>query len=190
MRAMFQSTRMPRAPQIRVQPAKISHLTALVADPKLESRKQTARQIAHLGIKTVHECSVDSHLPDQIDLLAPDVLITDWSSETVKLVAAMRRIRNPLFSRNEIPVIAIAPALTATGARALLATGVTSIVMRPLSPAALFGYLCQAVMEKRPFVKTDDYFGPEHPGMIEDPAAFMRSLRKLDEPPQRAIKAA
>ncbi|WP_456718149.1 MULTISPECIES: hypothetical protein [unclassified Bradyrhizobium] len=186
---MFQPTRMPRTPQIRVQPAKISHLTAVVADPKLESRRQTARLITHLGIKTVHECSVDSHLPDQIDLLAPDVLITDWSSETVKLVAAMRRIRNPLFPRNETPVIAITPALTVTGARALLATGVNSIVMRPLSPAALFGHLYQSTMERRPFVKTADYFGPEHPGTQEDSGALIRALRKLDEP-EPAVQAA
>lgn len=174
---MLKPPRTSRPTQPRVQPARVSHLTALVADPKLDSRRLTARLVSHLGVKTVHEANVDSHLPERIEGFAPDVLITDWSSETVKLVAAMRRIRTPGFPRNEIPVLAITPALTATGVRALLATGVNSIVMRPLSPAALFGYLYQAISEKRTFIKTAEYFGPSHPNALEDPASFIRALR-------------
>lgn len=187
---MLKPPRTLRPTQPRVHPEKVSHLTALVADPKLDSRKQTARLVAHLGVKTVHETSVDSHLPERIEWTAPDVLITDWSCETVKLVAAMRRIRSPGFPRNEIPVLAIAPPLTATGVRALLATGVNSIMMRPLSPAALFGYLYQAVSEKRTFIKTAEYFGPAHPNVLEDPASFIRTLRKHADDPRGAYKAA
>lgn len=186
---MSTPSRMSRR-EARVHPAKVGHLTAVVADPRPDSRKQTVRLVASLGIRTIHETDVDSHLPSFVATVGANVLITDWTSETVKLVASMRRIRNPNYPLNELPVIAITPALTATGVKALLATGISAIVMRPLSPAMLFGYLWQAVNEKRAFIKTEEYFGPAHAGTLEDPASFIRKLRGAAEDQQRASMVA
>ena len=39
--------------------------------------------------------------------------------------------------------------------------GVTSYLAKPITPQSLYGRIVSVVEDKRPFVRTDDYFGPD-----------------------------
>jgi CheY-like chemotaxis protein len=154
---------------VRIDPQRIDGVTTLVVGPNHESTRLTLRLLAGAGVKTIENHPAYDTAPDKIASMRPRLVLLDWTPAPALAAALMSRIRRNGFPLNEVPVVAIVPSLTASTAHAVMRTGVNAMVMRPLSPAALYQRIEIAIHAPRPFVKTRRYFGPSR--SRPDPAA-------------------
>lgn len=126
---------------VRIVPQRTAHLRALVVGGVGDQGRMTARMLAHVGLRTVSEYGLSGSATDKILSFRPDVVFLDFSASPGEAALLTLRIRKRDFPLRNVPVIAMVPHLTATAAKALLSTGVSDMIMRPLSPAMLYARL-------------------------------------------------
>jgi two-component system chemotaxis response regulator CheY len=91
-----------------------------------------------------------------------DLVLTDWIMEPVDGIALARRIRDADHSPNPfIPIIMVTARSTHAAIFKARDAGVTEIVVKPLSPHALYSRIHAVIERPRPFVKVGGYFGPD-----------------------------
>jgi len=92
----------------------------------------------------------------------PDVVITDWFMEPMDGIQLTQKIRHDEDSPNPYtPIIMV----SGYGSRARVENardnGVTEFIIKPYTAKDLYNKITQLIENPRPFVKTDNYFGPE-----------------------------
>lgn len=92
----------------------------------------------------------------------PDIVITDWNMSPVngiELTHALRR--DPKSFNPYVPIIMITGHADKERIIEARDAGVTEILVKPVSPAALYQRLVAIVEKPRLFIKDDEYFGPD-----------------------------
>jgi DNA-binding response OmpR family regulator len=94
---------------------------------------------------------------NRYNLVLADLLVGTYSG-----LDFVRRIRNSDGTAfQQIPVIMVTAHTDATKVREMRDAGVTEILAKPISPAALLSRIELVYGAPRPFVKHEDYAGPD-----------------------------
>lgn len=92
----------------------------------------------------------------------PDIVITDTIMEGMDGLELTKRIRTGHEGVDAfLPVIMVS---ASTGTKAIVKardSGITEFLAKPISPHMLYLRLCAVIASKRPFVRTDGFFGPD-----------------------------
>ncbi len=92
----------------------------------------------------------------------PDLIITDWFMEPMDGIDLTKKIRTDEKSVNPyIPIIMISGYASRPRVEAARDNGVTEFVIKPYTAKDLYNKIIQLVEHPRPFVKCDDFFGPD-----------------------------
>lgn len=107
----------------------------------------------------------------------PDLLVLDVDLPGGDALALVRDIRHSLVGRNPfLPVILLTWASDPEVVDRAVNSGVDLILVKPLSAARLFARIDGLVAERKPFVVTADYVGPDRRGHPKQPQAKVISV--------------
>jgi len=139
-----------------------SRLKVLVVEDNANFRQLIRTVLGALGITQVVEASDGQDGLDRLKDFSADLALVDWKMEPMDGLAFAQKIRHGPGSPNPfLPIIL----LTGYVEGALMAeardAGINEFVQKPISARSIVSHIVAAVSEPRPFVRSDDYFGPD-----------------------------
>lgn len=141
----------------------LSDIVVVLADPKSETRRLLRGAMTGSGYRDVRDCPDLKALETLIQAaVPPDLVITDTKmpgGDIFDLVSRMRR--GELGDNPFVPVIMLTWDANADLIRRAAGCGVDDILAAPISPADLFNRIRTLVNNRKPFVVTSDYIGPD-----------------------------
>ncbi|MBA5779366.1 response regulator [Stappia sp. F7233] len=142
-------------------PMNLSRLSVLVVDDNAHMRTILRTILNSFGIRRIHEASDGQSGMTVTRDQRPDIVLCDWvmaPRDGADFMAALRG--------DEEPVVAMTPVmmLSADTRKAVvlkaLRLGIHEFLAKPVSPALMYERLEYILLENRPFVRKDGYFGP------------------------------
>lgn len=99
---------------------------------------------------------------EMVETCKPDILITDWTMPNMSGADLVRVLRNPKYpNRTFIPILMLTANANRYCASVSQEIGVTEFLVKPFAPEVLKKRLTHMILNPRPFVNEDGYFGPE-----------------------------
>lgn len=139
-----------------------STVKILLGDNDPLMRQGLRNALANEGYRDVRAVGRISTLRENIATAVPDLLIIDVDTPDGDAIELVTDIRNSKLGKNPfLPVIFVTwgadPAVIGRTAK----SGADIILVKPLSPAQLFSRIESLVSDRRPFVVTNGYIGPD-----------------------------
>src|SRR5471030_805851 len=139
-----------------------NRLRFLVIDDNAHMRRMLRTLLHGFGAREVHEAEDGAAGLEDFTHHTPDIIITDWAMPIFDGLELTQTIRQPGANFNPyVPIIML------TGhsekQRVILArdVGVTEFLAKPISAKGLYDRVVNVVVNPRPFIKTNTYFGPD-----------------------------
>lgn len=166
----------------------VEHLRVLVADPNSQLR-EIIRDILlrGIGVQEVIECRDGDEALTILRDLGADVVLADTVMERLGGIELTKRIRDGAEGIDPfLPVIVMSNRAEISEIIAARDAGTTEYLAKPLSAKILDLRLHAVVERPRPFVRSDDFFGPDR--RRHDEQGFQGKDRRNEEadliPPQ------
>ena len=150
----------------------MSDLRALVVDDNVHMCRLIRAMLGGFGIREVMEANDGADAIERLNTNSVDLLIIDWEMPVLDGSQLVRLIRKPDHPLAYVPIIMITGYSTEARAREAMRLGVNDILLKPCSSKALYQRIIDTFINPRPFLKTDDYFGPNPRLKIEKKPAF------------------
>jgi DNA-binding response OmpR family regulator len=117
----------------------------------------------------------------------PDVVVLDADLEGEDPCGLVRAIRHGRLGRNPfVTVIMTTSIASGDRVRAIVESGADGLLVKPLSPAAVMERLAGLVRQRKPFIVTSAYIGPDR---RKDPGRGPSSIPLFDVPNTLRTKA-
>jgi two-component system, chemotaxis family, chemotaxis protein CheY len=153
-----------------------SRLRFLVIDDNSYMRRIIRTLLHGFGTREVTEAEDGAAGLEAFATYLPDVVITDWSMPVFDGIELTKMIRQPDTSPNPfVPIIMITG--YAERARVFEArdAGVSEMLVKPISAKGLYQRIAKVVLNPRPFIRTESYFGPDRRHLVKADAYKGRS---------------
>lgn len=156
-------------------------LKILLVDDNHYMRVLLAEILRAIGVNEIHEANDGAEGLQMMRDHAIDVVLTDLSMQPLDGIDFVRLLRNSPDSPNQMaPVIMITGHSTFARVKEARDAGVNEFLTKPLTARGVIERLHQAVENPRPFVRTEDYFGPDR-RRRDDPEFKGPRRRKTDQ---------
>ncbi|WP_374571453.1 response regulator [Phenylobacterium sp.] len=137
-------------------------LKLLIVDDNQHMRVLLAEILRAVGVVTIFEANDGAEGLEMMRAHAIDIVMTDLSMQPLDGIDFVRLLRNSPDSPNQmIPVIMITGHSTMKRVSEARDAGVTEILTKPLTARGVLDRINRVINHPRPFVRTDDYFGPD-----------------------------
>jgi CheY-like chemotaxis protein len=138
------------------------NLRALVVEDNPHMRSLLKSLLHAFGIKLVYEAEDGDAAYSVLCDRKPDFVLTDLSMAKADGIDFTKRVRTDLESPNAyVPIIMVTGHTERPRVEAARDAGVTEFIAKPITAQNLMLRLAEIVERPRPFVKCDDYFGPD-----------------------------
>jgi CheY-like chemotaxis protein len=149
----------------------LGELKVLLVDDNDHMRTIVGTILKGIGILNVREARDGSEALEALRTWPADIAIVDFRMEPMDGVDFTRLVRNAADSRNPfLPIIMMTGFADRPRVEEARDAGVTELIVKPVTARAIIDRLNAVVYRPRPFVRTEDYFGPQRRG-IDDVAA-------------------
>ena len=137
-------------------------LKILLVDDNHYMRVLLAEILRAIGVKDIFEANDGAEGLQMMRDHEVDVVMTDLSMQPLDGIDFVRLLRNSPDSPNQMaPVIMITGHSTLARVHEAREAGVNEFLAKPLTARGVIERLHQAVENPRPYVRSDDYFGPD-----------------------------
>ena len=137
-------------------------LKILLVDDNHYMRVLLAEILRAIGVKEILEATDGAEGLQMMRDHPVDIVMTDLSMQPLDGIDFVRLLRNSPDSPNQMsPVIMITGHSTFARVNEAREAGVNEFLAKPLTARGVIERLHQAVEHPRPFVRTEDYFGPD-----------------------------
>lgn len=137
-------------------------LKILLVDDNHYMRILLAEILRAIGVNHIYEANDGAEGLQMMRDHPIDVVMTDLSMQPLDGIDFVRLLRNSPDSPNQMaPVIMITGHSTFARVNEARDAGVSEFLAKPLAARGVIERLHQAIEHPRPFVRTDDYFGPD-----------------------------
>lgn len=134
----------------------------LMADSDTYIRQAFSNALTAEGYRDIRTLSRLSLVRDVLTATVPDLVILDCEMPDGDAIEFVREIRNGRLGRNPfVPIILTVWDSDGISIDEAVNSGVDLILAKPLAPAQLFARIDSLVIERKPFVVTADYIGPD-----------------------------
>ncbi|HEY1631665.1 MAG TPA: response regulator [Rhizomicrobium sp.] len=142
--------------------AAFDYLKALIVEDNAHMRALLRSLLHALGMKQVYECTDGSQAYKELRERKPDFVLTDLSMKPVDGIEFTRMVRTGTDSPNPyVPIIMITGHTERPRVEAARDAGVTEFLAKPITVQSLLVRIAEIVDRPRPFVRCDNYFGPD-----------------------------
>lgn len=149
----------------------LGELKVLLVDDNEHMRAIVGTILKGIGIVNLREARDGSEALEALRTWPADIAIIDFRMEPMDGVDFTRLVRNAADSRNPfLPIIMMTGFADRPRVEEARDSGVTELIVKPVTARAIIDRLNAVVYRPRPFVRTEDYFGPQRRG-IDDVAA-------------------
>ena len=139
----------------------LASLQVLVVDDNPHMRSLVMAVLRGAGVRTVREASHGGEALQVLKDFPADIAIVDFNMRPLDGVAFTRLIRNAKDSPNAyLPIIMMTGHAERSRVMEARNAGVTEFVVKPVTAKSVLGRIQAVIFKPRPFVRTDDYFGP------------------------------
>lgn len=137
-------------------------LKILLVDDNHHMRVLLAEILRAIGVKEIHEANDGAEGLQMMRNHDIDIIMTDLSMQPLDGIDFVRLLRNSPDSPSQlVPVIMITGHSTFARVHEARDAGVNEFLAKPLTARGVIERIHQVVENPRPFVRTDDYFGPD-----------------------------
>ncbi|MDI1326821.1 MAG: response regulator [Brevundimonas sp.] len=142
--------------------ASLSALKILVVDDNAHMRTITSAVLQSAGIRLVREAADGGAALEILRDYAADLVIVDFRMFPLDGVEFTRLVRNSPDTANPyLPIIMMTGHSEKSRICEARDAGVTEFVVKPITAKAILDRIQAVIFQPRPFVKTEDYFGPD-----------------------------
>lgn len=147
---------------VRISEKNRANAKILLADNDSVMRQGLRNALAAEGFKDVRPVGRLASVREIMAATLVDLLILDADTPDGDAIALVSDIRNSRLGRNPfLPIIFVTWDADRTTINRAANSGVDFILMKPLSPTQLFTRIKSLVSDRKPFVATPGYIGPE-----------------------------
>lgn len=140
----------------------ISKLSILIVEDNVHFRTLVRTILEALGIQNIEEARDGAEAMDVLKNFRADMAILDWKMDGIDGVECVRRIRFSNDSRNKfLPIILCTGYAEDSLKREARDAGANAFLAKPISVKSLLSRITSVMEENKPFVQTNDYFGPD-----------------------------
>ena len=141
--------------------AALEALQILLVDDNQHMRTIASTILKSAGIRRIHEVDDGAEALKALGALPIDLAIVDFNMFPLDGVEFTRMVRNSPDSENPyLPIIMMTGHSERTRVQEARDAGVTEFVVKPITAKAMLDRIHAVIFHPRPFVKSDDYFGP------------------------------
>ncbi|HWA90472.1 MAG TPA: response regulator [Rhizomicrobium sp.] len=160
--------------------ARFENLKALIVEDNAHMRALLRTLLGGIGISEVHEAGEGGRAFALLERLQPDFVLTDLTMAPVDGIAFTRELRTSHASPNPyVPVIMVTGHTERERVTAARDAGVTELLAKPVTARNLFLRLAAIVDRPRPFVRSEDFFGPDR--RRHNDAFYMGPWRRAED---------
>ena len=163
-------------------PHDLSKITVLLVDDSLYMRRIVRSLLNGLGVREILEAEDGAAALEVFNQHPADLIITDWVMPVFDGLELTAAIRNSSSSPNPYT-----PVIMMTGhserSRVINArdTGITEFLTKPISAKQLYLRIESCVLNPRPFIKTQTFFGPDRRRFVNP--HYTGPMRRSDDKP-------
>ena len=159
---------MSGSPTVPPRVLDLSALRFLVADDSRFMRRLVISALKAFGARQIEECDTAARALEVILERRTDVVLLDWEFPDGTGEWVMRQIRRPGHPAAFQTVIMMSGHGEKRRIERALRFGVNGYVAKPVAAATLYAQICHAVLYPRPYLRTETYFGPKHPLIVDE----------------------
>jgi len=150
-------------------------LRVLLIDDNHHMRAIVGTILKGLGVRHLREASDGADGLQVLREWPADLAIVDFRMEPLDGATFTRMVRNARDSKNPyLPIIMMTGFADRSRVFEARDAGITEIIAKPLTARAIIEKIETVILKPRPFVRTEDYFGPLRRG-IDDVAQSRRA---------------
>ncbi|MDO8324473.1 MAG: response regulator [Phenylobacterium sp.] len=163
-------------------------LKILIVDDNHHMRVLLSEVLRAVGLQNIYEAGDGAEALQQMRAHPIDIVMTDLAMEPLDGIDFVRLLRNSPDSPNQMaPVIMITGHSTMRRISEARDVGVNEFLAKPLTARGVLDRLQKIIDHPRPYVRTDDYFGPDRRRKV-DPNYDGPRRRAADGPAPRALR--
>jgi two-component system chemotaxis response regulator CheY len=167
----------------------LEQLKILLVDDNHHMRVLLTELLRAVGINRVYEAGDGAEGLQMMRSHPVDIIMTDLAMEPLDGIDFVRLLRNSSDSPNQmIPVIMVTGHLTLRRIQEARDAGVNEFVAKPITARNVLERLQLIIDHPRPFVRTDDFFGPDR-RRRNDPN-YAGPLRRSADGPRPKLRGA
>lgn len=131
-------------------------------EPEAQLRHAIRAALQREGYDNVFDFDRMATLRDAVLKGDPDLILIDAEMDTGEADGIITDLRNNKFGRNPfVPVIVTIWEPTREQVKRVASSGTDDMLVKPVSPAQVFDRIKSLVNNRKPFVVTSDYIGPD-----------------------------
>lgn len=163
-------------------------LKILIVDDNPHIRVLLAEILRAVGLQNIYEASDGAEALQVMRGHPIDIIMTDLAMEPLDGIDFVRLLRNSPDSPNQMaPVIMITGHSTLRRIHEARDAGVNEFLAKPLTARGVLDRLQKIIDHPRPYIRSDDYFGPDRRRKVDPNYAGSRR-RATDGPTPRGPK--
>ncbi len=139
----------------------LAPFTIILADPNPFMRSVTRQVLATFGADKIIETDSINTLTGSDFLAEADLVIAELFFSDGSLLEFMKTTRAGTGKEKFIPVLLISAYTMRSWIFAARDAGIDEIIAKPLTVKSIIGRIKEVVENRRPFVETAKYFGPD-----------------------------
>ncbi|MBM3534915.1 MAG: response regulator [Alphaproteobacteria bacterium] len=141
---------------------RLDRLAVLIIDDNQHMRSLVRTILESLGVTQIMEARDGAHALEKMSQTQIDLLIADWNMEPMDGLDLTRHLRTSPESPDQfVPVIMLSGHTERARVMQARDAGVTEFMAKPVSARSLYARIVSIIENPRPFVRTNDYFGPD-----------------------------
>lgn len=137
-----------------------SELSVVIADDSSYFRTVMKSVLRGFGIRNMHEAADGADCLHALNEKRPDILFLDWEMPVFSGPEVMRQIRNENSVDPFLPVIMVTAHTERARVQQATRLGIHELLCKPVAPKSVYQRLTAVVLHPRPFIRSDNYFGP------------------------------
>lgn len=143
-------------------------LKVLLADDNQHMRAIIVAILKGVGITNLRECNDGAEGLQVLRDWPADLAIVDFQMQPLDGVEFTHMVRNSADSKNPyLPIIMMTGFAERSRVVEARDAGVTEFVVKPVTARSIIDRINAVIFHPRPFIRTDDYFGPMRRGIDE-----------------------
>lgn len=139
-----------------------SSLKVLVIEDNQHFRLLIRTVLQTLGVRNVNEARDGAEALSVLKSFPADLVVLDWKMEPMDGIVFAHKVRRSPESPNPyLPIIMVTGYTEARLVTEARDAGVNEFLAKPISAKSLISRIVSVIQKPRPFIRTEQYFGPD-----------------------------